>query len=543
MTKKIWKMFLKKILTLILALASVLMALKPMYGFCQSGLSRAEIETAAQYDFKNKDYYHALPLFLYLDSIYPDCPKYMFPIGVSYINTTADHKNALIYLEKCKTKASQYPPTLYYYLGRAYHLSNRFNEAISDYDICLSKLYKYKSKYDDFIKDIYREIEMCENGKKLIQNPITIDIENLGPSINTKYPEYGPVLTLDEKEVIFTSCRPETTGGLIDTEDGQYFEDVYISSKKDSVWSEAKNMGPAINTNGHDASVSLTPDGQELLIYRYENHDAFLLSKLDGTQWSNAEELQGEVDSKYYEPSACLTKDGSYLIFSSNRPGGYGGLDLYVSKKLLNGYWAKPINLGSTINTVYDEDSPFLHPDGKTLYFSSNGHNSMGGFDMFYSKSTSDTITAWDKPINVGYPLNSSHDDLHFTLSADGKRIYFASIRPEGYGDKDIYVASIEDSKVQDVLVVVGIVQDSISKSPVTARIEVIDTENNSIIGIYYSNKTTGKYIMALPEGGKYKLSIQSDHYKVCDEVITTKELNGYQELESNINLCPDNIK
>jgi hypothetical protein len=536
-------MFSKKILAFLLLVGSVHLSLKPLDACAQSGLTRAEIETNAQYDFKNKDYYHALPLFLSLDSLYPNYPKYMFPIAVSYINTTADNVNALVYLEKCKLKPNLYPPTLYYYLGRAYHLSNRFDEAIVQYEICLSHLYKSKAKYSTMIKDIYREIEMCENGKKLIQTPIIIDIENLGPSINTKYPEYAPVLTLDEEEVIFTSCRPETTGGLIDTEDGLYFEDIYISSKKDTIWSEAKNMGPAINTVGHDASVSLTPDGQELLIYRYENQDAFLLSKLDGDVWSNAELLQGEVDSKYYEPSACLTKDGSYLIFSSNRPEGLGGMDLYISKKLVNGEWAKPINLGAPINTSYDEDSPFLHPDGKTLYFSSNGHNSMGGFDMFYSKSLSDTTILWDKPINVGYPLNSAHDDLHFTLSGDGKRIYFASIRPEGYGDKDIYVASIEDSKVQDVLVIVGVIQDSISKTPVGALIEVVNTEDNSIVGIYHSNKITGKYIMALPEGGKYKLSIQSEHYKVCDDFITTKELNGYQELESDINLCPDTLK
>lgn len=529
-----------KNITRIIILSSIQLLFISQHVYSQTALSRAEIETNAQYTFKNKDYYHALPLFLTLDSLYPNSPKYMFPIGVSYINTTADQVKALVYLEKCKLKPNLYPPTLYYYLGRAYHLSNRFDEAIVEYEICLSYLYKSKAKNAIMIRDIYRELEMCENGKKLIQNPITIDIENLGAAINTPYPEYAPILTLDENEIIFTSCRPETTGGLIDTEDGLYFEDVYISSIKDSVWTPARNMGLAINTKGHDASVSITPDGQELLIYRYENGDNFLSSKLDGDVWTEAEELKGDINSKYYEPSACLTRDGSYLVFSSNRPGGIGGLDLYISKKLSNGEWAKPINLGSAINSKYDEDSPFLHPDGKTLYFSSNGHNSMGGFDMFYSKSLSDTSVVWQEPINVGYPLNSAHDDIHFTLSADGKRIYFASIRPEGYGDKDIYVATIEDTKVQDVLVIVGIIQDSISKAPISAKIQVINADDNSIVGIYNSNKITGKYIMALPEGGKYIISIQSDNYKVCDDFITTKELNGYQEVESNINLCPE---
>lgn len=533
-------MLSKKLSFLLILLEGLFTCLDPIKVTAQISSSRSENEAIALAAFKNQDYYHALPLYLHLDSLYPNVPKYMFPIGVSYINTTGDQTKALVYLEKCKLKPNQYPPTLYYYLGRAYHLDYRFDAAIAEYDICLSHLYKSKSKNGFMIKDIYREIEMCENAKKLVKTPIIIDIQNLGAEINTAYPEYAPVLTLDEKELIFTSCRPETTGGMIDPEDGMYFEDVYISSKTDANWQHAKNMGSAINTTGHDASVSLTPDGQELLIYRYVNEGAFLSSRLDGTNWTNAEELKGEVNSKYYEPSACLTKDGSYIIFSSNMPEGFGGLDLYISKKLSNGEWARPVNLGSTINSKYDEDSPFLHPDGKTLYFSSNGHNSMGGFDMFYSTSVSDSTNEWGTPVNVGYPLNSTHDDLHFSLSADGKRIYFASIRPEGYGDKDIYVAAIEEAKVQDVLVIVGFIQDSLSRQPVGARIEVINTETNSVVGIYNSNKTTGKYIMALPEGGKYRISIQSENYKICDDFITTKELNGYQELESNINLCPE---
>jgi hypothetical protein len=536
-------MFSKKISSKLKICIAILMYFNTQFLFAQIPLSRTELENNATYTFDNQDYYHSLPFFLTLDSLYPNIPKYMFPIAICYINTTADEQKALFFLEKCKLKPNQYPPTLHYYLGRSYHFANRFDDAIVEFEICLSYLYKNKKKNTTLIKEVYREVEMCENGKQLIKTSIKIDIKNLGANINSSYPEYAPVLTLDEHEIIFTSCRPETTGGLIDPEDGLYYEDVYTASKKGSDWTLAKNMGPAINTNSHDASVSLAPDGQELLIYRYDNGDNFLSSKLDGDLWLKAEELKGEINSKYYEPSACLIKNGTYLIFSSDRPGGYGGLDLYISKKLLNNEWARPINLGSIINTKYNEDSPFLHPDGKTLYFSSQGHNSMGGFDMFYSKLLSDSIGNWDAPINVGYPLNSAHDDTHFNLSADGKRIYFASIRPEGFGDRDIYVATIDQPKVLDVLVIVGIIQDSISKEPISATLEVVDTETNSIVGIYHSNKATGKYIMALPEGGRYRLSIQSPNYKVCDDCITTKEMDGYQERTKDINLCPDSIK
>ena len=418
---------------------------------------------------------------------------------------------------------------------------------MEEYEKYLSYLYHAKSKNAAIIKDIYRQIQMCENGKQLIKTPVQIDITNLGPSINSQYADYGPVLSADEREMIFTSSRPETTGGLTDPFDGAYHEDIYIATKKDSTWLPAANIGTHINTSGHDASISLTPDGQQLLIYRFNSaifsseDEGLLLSQLNGTEWSEPKKLIGEINSKAWEPSACLINNGSFIIFSSNREGGFGGLDLYIAKKLANGEWAKPINLGSSINTQYDEDSPFLHPDGQTLYFSSNGHNSIGGFDMFYSKPVSpDTLTKWIKPVNLGYPLNTGHDEIHFTLSSDGKRIYFSSIRKEGYGDKDIYFATVENSEVKDVLVIVGVIQDSLSKAPVNAQIEVINTENNQVIGVYNSNKTTGKYIMVLPEGGRYKIVINSDNYKVCDDFITTKELNGYQEIESNINLCPD---
>lgn len=535
-------MFLKKLFSNIRFCFVTLGCIISISTFAQTPLSQSELEANANYTFENEDFYHALPILLTLDSLYPGTPKYMYPIGICFLNTTADEVNALKYLEKCKLKPNQYPSSLHYYLGRAYHFSNRFDEAIVEFELYLSYLYKKKKKNVIIINDIYREIEMCENGKELIQHEIVIDIKNLGPNINSKYPEYAPVLTLDESDIIFTSCRPETTGGLIDPEDGLFYEDVYISSKINKVWEPARNIGPTINTKGHDASVSISPDGQELLIYRYTTDGNFLSSKLDGDKWLEAEELKGEINSKSYEPSACLTKDGSYIIFSSDRPGGYGGLDLYISKKLSNNEWARPMNLGPVINSKYNEDSPFLHSDGKTLYFSSQGHNSMGGFDMFYSKSLSDptTTSEWDKPVNLGYPLNSAHDDINFSLSADGKRIYFASIRPEGYGNRDIYVVEVEQAKVLDVLVIVGYIQDSISQMPISASIEVVNVEDNSIVGIYHSNKATGKYIMALPEGGKYRLSIQSQNYKVCDDFISTKDMNGYEERQKNINLCPD---
>ena len=535
-------------IALINSLLIIISSLNNLYA--QTSKDIENLETEAKYYFDKRNYYQALPLYLKLDSLKPEFPNYIYPLGICYMNSSYNEEEALKYLLLCNKDVTKYPSTIHYYLGKAYHLSNDFESAIAEYNKYLSSLYHSRNKNTAVIKDINRQIQMCENGKQFIKTPLSIDVTNMGSAINSAFADYGPVLSADEKEIIFTSSRFGSTGGLIDPYDGAYHEDVYIAVKKDSMWTPANNIGTVINTNGHDASISLTPDGQQLLIYRF-NSDLFLqpsdgilmLSQLDGAEWTEPKKLLGEVNSKAYEPSACLIKDGRSIIFSSNREGGYGGLDLYIAKKLANGEWAKPMNLGSSINTPYDEDSPFLHPDGQTLYFSSTGHNSMGGFDMFYAKCPTDSLNRWDKPLNLGYPLNTGHDEIHFVLSPDGKKIYFSSIRKEGFGDKDIYYATVENTEVKDVLVIVGVIQDSISKAPVDAKIEVFNTENNELIGIYNSNKTTGKYIMVLPEGGRFKIIINSDTYKVCDDYITTKELNGYHEIESNINLCPESIK
>lgn len=523
-----------------------LIAISTLGSLAQSKRDLLAMEAAARDLFDKNQYKQALSIYLELDSIKPDNPHYIYPIGICYINQD-DEKNALRYFEKCLRQPELFPAKLYYYAGRCNHLKHKFDEAISYYQTYKSKL-KGK-KRNQLITLIDREIEMCWNGKELISKPLDIEIVNIGKEINSPYPDYGPVLSADGKVLIFTSCRPNTTGGLRDPLDGTYYEDVYISYKDESgIWSEPKPIGPSINTSGHDASIALSPDGQKLLIYRYGGNALGLtssgdlyISTLEGNTWTEAQKLPSVINSKGWEPSASFSADEKLLYFSSDREGGYGGTDIYVVRKLPNGEWALPMNMGPVINTPYDEDAPFIHPDGKTLYFISNGHKSMGGHDIFVSKYDEEK-KAWSSPVNVGYPINTAHNDLYFTWSANGKRIYFSSVRPDGYGEKDIYYADIEKESAE-IMVMKGIIFDSISIEPVKASIIVTDHKTEELIGIFNSNSSTGKYILVLNEGRKYNIKIESDNYEVCNDIIDLEGLTEYQEVEKNIKLCPKKLR
>jgi hypothetical protein len=516
--------------------------------YAQNNKEKTNLEVKAKYYFDNRIYYTALSYYQELDSLYPNTEKYIYPLGICYLNTNFDEFKAIPYLEKCAQSPHKFPKTLHYYLGKAYHLSHNFTLAITHYEWYLSYLYHKPKQNKLNIIDIERNIEMCKTALIMVDTTTTeYKIQNLGTSINSKFPEYAPVVTADEKEIIFTSSRPNTTGGKTDPFDGHFYEDIYITYKTDSGWTQARLISDSINTNNHDASVSLSNDGSKLIIYKFvesinplnSGNGGLYVSELKGKEWSKPSQITG-VNSNYYEPSGQFIKNENYFIFSSNQPGGFGGLDLYISKKLRNGNWGIPINLGPEINSKYDEDAPYLHPDEKTLYFSSNGHQTIGGFDIFYSTIKDSTFTNWGKPTNIGFPINSAHDDLHFTISPNGKKIYFSTVRPDGFGDKDIYYAEIKNQEDKHVLVYIGRIRDSLTNVPIEATLKVYDKISNELIGIYKSNSESGKYIMVFPEGGDFIIETEATNYKICNNSISTLELNKYEEINKDISLCPN---
>jgi outer membrane protein OmpA-like peptidoglycan-associated protein/tetratricopeptide (TPR) repeat protein len=491
----------------------------------------------------NQSYQQAAKLLLLADSLEPNNANINFKLGICYLNSLSGKKNAEKHLVKAvqnvspKYKDNTYkekgaPSIAWYYLGQAYHFNNKFDEAIEAYN----KFREYTDPKDlNLASEINRQIEFCINGKMLVEAPVAMEVKNLGKTINSPFPEYAPVISADESVLIFTSRRNTGTGGKI-TEDGGFYEDIYISYNNNGEWSEPQSIGSNINTAGHEATIGLSVDGQQLFIYKDDNGDGNIYySKLIGDTWQIPVKLSDNINSKSWESHATISSDGNTLYFTSDRKGGFGGRDIYFSRKLPNGDWGLPINMGPKINTPYDEEGPFIHPDNRTLFFSSKGHNSMGGFDVFISLK--DDNGNWSPAMNMGYPLNSADDDVFYVLSADGKRAYYSSFKEDGYGEKDLYMASFIEFKEKPLALIKGTVKDAYGNVPQDVVIVVSDNESGEVVGTYLPNSKTGNYLFILPPGANYNISYEAEGYLFKSENIDIPEDANYFQVSKAIEL------
>jgi outer membrane protein OmpA-like peptidoglycan-associated protein len=469
----------------------------------------------------------------------PENPESNFMTGKLYLETVYKHRS-LKYLEKAFQLKPAVDPEIHRYLAESYHVNMMWDKAIENYEMCKKTL----GKDHTYQKFIDREIFECNVGKELVAKPIDAKIENLGPTINSAYPDFAPVISADESVMIFTSRKEGSTGGEID-ENGEYNEDIYITEKEDGKWATPKNIGTNINTSGHDASIGLSADGKQLFTYDGTGQGDIKFCKLKkDSSWSKPFLMPGGINTKHSETSICITPDGGTVFFTSDREGGHGGFDIYMSHLEKKGDWGKAINLGTTINTSDDDEGPFMDLDGKTLYFSSRAHKGMGGYDIF--KSVFDSTTSqWSEPENMGYPLNTADDDIYFVLSGDGRHGYYASIREDGLGEKDIYMITMPERKdyhklvkkmevllkkeiaVKDTTPVTVI--EPVKLYPVMLKGTVIDqTTGNPLsakVHIMEGNKTI-KEITTGPDG-KYSFETSGDKERKLN-VTAQKEIYGF---------------
>ncbi len=482
--------------------------------------------------FDDGDWDGALKWYLLADSIEPNSHIINYSIGMSYGQKNEYYK-ALKYFSSAK-KNGNMSPELDYFYGKSLHQNHKFDQAIASFEVYKAKL----NPTDKRIQELDRLIEYCKNGAELIKNPVEVTITNLGPSINSKYADFCPAINADESMIVFTSRRENTTGNMLDPQDNQYFEDIYFSKKTNNTWQPAENVGKEINTNSHDACVGLSADGQEMIVYKTfskENGDLYI-SDLEGQSWTTPKDLGPNVNSKNWEPAASLSADGKTLFFSSNRPGGFGGTDIYVSKKTESGEFGVAKLMGAEVNTPYDENSPFIHPDGKTLYFSSNGHKSIGGFDIFATTVDLKTGEITSRTENLGYPINTANDDVFFVWSSDSKRAYFSSVREDGLGEKDIYMLQ-RKNKEAALVVYKGKVLDCDNKTPLYSKIQVTDNTTGEIVGIYHTNTLTGEYIVVLPAEVNYgiQVEVETPGYLFYSKNIDISNLKNYEEVKDTI--------
>ena len=368
-----------------------------------------------------------------------------------------------------------------------------------------------------------------------------IEIEQLPATVNSSFNDYAPVVTADGLELFFTSRRPMTEKEKKKNVESR--ENIYRSSLDESTgkWLEATLLPENINAPGrYNSNIAISNDGQRLLIYQddqYGNGDIFE-SYLKGNLWSDPHPISQVINSDAHESSASIAPDGRTIYYVSERTGGIGKRDIWKCTKDENGNWGAPENLGMLVNSKQEEESVFIHPDGVTLYFSSKGHGSIGGYDVF---KTTFINGAWTKPVSLGEPINTAGDDLFFVLTANGQTGYYASSRDSG--QKDIYQIRFipkDQKKIQDqpkLTVLKGIIRDEKTKAPLEAKIQIIDNEKNLIIGEFNSNSQSGKYLIPLPAGKNYGISVTAANYLFHSENVDIPDTANYQEITRDIEL------
>jgi outer membrane protein OmpA-like peptidoglycan-associated protein len=487
------------------------------------------------------DYEHALPLLMKMHEMKPDNANTNFSIGNCLMNLSHREHESIPYYEIAMEgltigyrignhREKKAPLDVIELLGRAYHKNYEFEKAVDKFEFYSNFL--AENNWDDKRAN-NRRIRQSKYAKELKDNPVDVDVIPI-KSVNSKYPEYRPKVNAEENIMYFTSKRPGGSSEILDDQ-GQFYEDIYYSEKKHNVWTEPVLVQDLINTQENSSCVYLSADAQMMYLSMVNNDPkvgnigrGLYESKLEGDHWTEPSFLNEKINSKYWETYASLDIYSNILLFVSDRDGGYGGKDIWMVKKLPNGEWAEPQNLGEPINSEYDEESPYLHPDGKTLYFSSKGHKVMGGYDIFKS-NLQDDLT-WSAPENMGYPINTVVDDLFFTPTVNGKRAYFSSYRSDGIGEYDIYRMNLVSEEEADLAVYKGIVKDTDGNVVKDVVISIFDENMDDKYGIYRPNELSGRFLFVLQPGHNYEVVYEYQDLATSDTISVPLDVEGVNE-------------
>jgi outer membrane protein OmpA-like peptidoglycan-associated protein/Tfp pilus assembly protein PilF len=419
----------------------------------------------------------------------------------------------------------EYSFDILYKIGQAYHYDYKFDEAINYYGRYQQKLKATGGEVaSEFatLKEVDRKLYECEQGKILVEFPEEMKIKNVGEKINSSSDDYAPVVNIDETLLIFTSRRLQDNLNQDVASDNYPFEDIFFSTRTDSTWGNAQNIGQPVNTLYHDSNVGLSKDGTSLYIYKDDNGGDIFEARRDAEgNWSEPIPLGKPINTEYAETTVTLSPDGETMFFASNRKGGFGGLDIWITHKDSKGNWDKPENLGEEINTSLNEDGPFIGYDGKTLYFSSEGGEGMGGFDIY--RVVYDSLSgAWEAPENMGYPINTPDHDVYFVPTEDGKNAFYSSVREDGFGGSDIYMLDIPQVLQHQE-------KPPAPKTKVTLQIKVYDEDNNLLdANLQLTEQGSSAKLYAV------RKSIGTYHFVSLDSVTRQYELyvtdDGYED-------------
>jgi tetratricopeptide (TPR) repeat protein len=449
------------------------------------------------------DYYGALKMYNQLYLLNPEDEELNFNLGICHYYTQNFKEAEANFLKSSSTISKE----LFRYKALIAHINMKFKKAINYFNAY--KLVIGEKEVSNV--EINRLILKTRFAESSILNGRKVLVQNVGKTINSEYQEYVPLISADEEMMLFTSRRPGSSGGLLDP-NGMPFEDVYVAKKNNNIWEKPEALKKEINTPSNDACVGLSADGQLLFLFRTSEDQMtgdIYQSRMGLTDWETPVKLGSDINTKYNETSASITLDDKVIYFSSDRPGGFGGKDIYRVIRLPNGEWSSAFNLGPTVNTPYDEDAPFIATDRKTLYFSSKGHQNMGGYDIFITVLEK---SIWSAPENLKYPINTVQDDIFFVMAASGKVGYYSSTRVEGFGGQDIYRVLLKDENVKQHVLKAEVISKK-GEEPLFAKIMLIENESKKVKGIYNSNNNTGRFIMLVDPNKTYNVVIESDNY------------------------------
>lgn len=467
--------------------------------------------------YRKGEYWKAKSYYDKVTAQNPTKPQYWLETGIVYYDSQVEREKSLTYfLKALELSVNDTIPEILYYTAKAYHFNGEYEKAIEYYTLFLNHVQNSK-KGAELRQEVMREIEICNNGvdlrgKTTVKNA---EVTNMGKNVNSDYPDYVPVVTNDEDLILFCSRRPP---GKKKNMDGLYYEDIFYTTNKNGIWQQAEVIDKSsgyldkeINDGkAHEAPIGLSPDGKTLYIYK--ENSVWKSIKDENGKWSVPVRMNQNVNIGDANPSIFITTDEQEMfIVSVGADGGFGERDIYYSRKNENGTWDKPVNLGPVINTPYNEDAPFLSKDGKTLYFASQGHNSMGGFDIF--KSTRDAEGNWSEPVNIGAPINSAGDDIYYVENEDGTLAYYASMRPGSFGYLDLYTASF-GCKNLATTTIKGYAIFAENHLPVNGIIKITNKNTGEVMGTYNIDPKSGKYTMVLPPNQTYYLELVIDQSK-----------------------------
>jgi hypothetical protein len=472
----------------------------------------------AREHFKHNNFLMALKVYKELLKTDPKNEEYNLRLGICYLRTNVNKPAAIPYLETA-TKLPKVDNMAWFYLGQAYHYAHRFDDAVKAYN-------KFKELSPKEASRVERQIEMCNNGKQLIKYPINVTFENLGKEVNSEFPDYYPVVSGDESLLLFTSRKTGNIGNSLEI-DGYYSSDIYMSTVVNGVWQKAKNVGAIINTRFDEQVVFVSNDGKHIIVYldHIDSLGNLYIAERKTAAFGKLVKLNNNVNSGL-ETAGSITSEGDLIFFASERDGGFGGTDIYMSRKLPNGQWALPMNLGPTINTKYNEDFPRLAEDGTTLYFSSQGHSSMGDYDVFKSVWNREDNT-WSAPRNLGYPLNTADDDRQIYITNDQRAAYVSRSREGGFGDLDLYRVSFSEAEDKYTIVTGTLMTgDTSANKKLEAIITATNTKTNQDL-TFIPIPHSGKYVMALPPG-KYTISIEATGFKPFVDSIVLFDMGSF---------------